>query len=454
VFVVFAALTPPKRCIWSAQIKFQRPSKVGFGNNLINPRNKKSMEKDPIVIVGSGLAGLACALLLKRKGIPVLVLEKEAHIGGRLNTIETSDGFTLDVGFQVLLNSYPELNGLIDLHQLHLKKFNSGALILKKEQGQIKHYLLANPLVHPARAIWELFSNQVELSDQVLVLKLISRAHSQVQTLNPALSTLDFLSNFGFSQRFINTFWKPFLTGVFLDPDLSVDSEYFLFLIKCFSGGFVSIPEKGMSMIPQQMAAEIGFENIRNSVSVSHFNAKEVFLPNGEIIKASAVVCAYNLAAESRRFLGVTTHYFSTEQDIPWDKWLVLIPPEMGLKINHLAVVSHVNPNYSKNGKHLLSVSEVGTSSEANEIQKEVQSLLPPSVKLEIVKSIQVQRALPKVNLKPQGYEFKDGIFYCGDHLSSPSINGALRSGRMVSEHVLKSLQSKSAQVSSAGGLA
>src|SRR5690606_20820942 len=62
---------------------------------------------DPVVVVGAGLAGLACATTLHRAGRPVRVLEAADGVGGRVRT-DIVDGFRLDRGFQVLLTAYPE----------------------------------------------------------------------------------------------------------------------------------------------------------------------------------------------------------------------------------------------------------------------------------------------------------------------------------------------------------
>lgn len=51
-----------------------------------------------VVVVGAGLAGLACARHLSAAGVDVLVLEAEDVVGGRVRT-DAVDGMLLDRGF-------------------------------------------------------------------------------------------------------------------------------------------------------------------------------------------------------------------------------------------------------------------------------------------------------------------------------------------------------------------
>ena len=87
---------------------------------------------DPeVVVVGAGLAGLACAVHLHREGVPCRVLEASDGIGGRVRT-DVVDGFRLDRGFQVLLSAYPEARDQLDLDALRPRFFEPGALVRRE----------------------------------------------------------------------------------------------------------------------------------------------------------------------------------------------------------------------------------------------------------------------------------------------------------------------------------
>ena len=59
-----------------------------------------------VIVVGAGVAGLACARALVAAGREPIVLERSHTIGGRVRT-DAVDGFLLDHGFQVLPTAYP-----------------------------------------------------------------------------------------------------------------------------------------------------------------------------------------------------------------------------------------------------------------------------------------------------------------------------------------------------------
>jgi hypothetical protein len=83
-----------------------------------------------VVVVGAGLAGLACALHLTRAGVDVDVHEAEPVVGGRVRT-DVVDGMLLDRGFQVHNTGYPEAQRVLDhdaLRPAHVRARCAGAV--------------------------------------------------------------------------------------------------------------------------------------------------------------------------------------------------------------------------------------------------------------------------------------------------------------------------------------
>jgi protoporphyrinogen/coproporphyrinogen III oxidase len=64
-----------------------------------------------IVVVGGGIAGLACAFELERAGHRVEVLEREAAAGGRMRS-ERAGGYVVDRGAQFIASGYRHLHAL------------------------------------------------------------------------------------------------------------------------------------------------------------------------------------------------------------------------------------------------------------------------------------------------------------------------------------------------------
>ena len=388
--------------------------------------------KSQVVIFGAGIAGLACAMTLKKNNISYLILENQDYIGGRIKTNSTPDGFLLDQGFQVLLTSYPELKYFLDLKKLNLKKFNSGAFIQVADSS----YIIANPIKHPDKIFSTLKCPFISFKDQLLVIKLIFKAYfsNDFESLENK-TTLEFLTDFGFSSKMIENFWTPFMSGIYLDPQLTLDAGYFLFLIKCFGLGQVTVPENGMAEIPLQMSAELDPNSILLLQKNIKTNEKQIILENGQIINTSFIVKAYN---SDKKMRSASTYYFSTEKKISWSKWLVLVPKKLGYNTNHIAIMSEISKKYTANNQQLISATVLGSDNiDADIIKIEIEKMSCQNLNLKHLKTDHVVSALPELKFNPNHFIKNNFNYECGDHVSSPSIQGALKSGRLAALDII-----------------
>src|SRR4051812_33890169 len=66
-----------------------------------------------VIIVGGGLAGLACAAELTDHGVEVSVLESGERLGGKASSWRDEDGDLVDVGLHVVTPLYEKLLALL-----------------------------------------------------------------------------------------------------------------------------------------------------------------------------------------------------------------------------------------------------------------------------------------------------------------------------------------------------
>ena len=208
-----------------------------------------------VVIVGAGLAGLCCAQDLTRAGIECRILESSDGVGGRVRTDQV-DGFRLDRGFQILLTAYPEVRHRLDLAALQLATFEPGAVI-RVDGG---FHRVADPLRRPLLVAATLRAPVGSLADKVRLARLVLDVRTRrVGDLlrRPETTTAVRLSRAGFSDRMVETFWRPLFSGIQLDPDLDVSSRRFDVILRMLATGATAVPRRGMGAVPVQVAGTL-----------------------------------------------------------------------------------------------------------------------------------------------------------------------------------------------------
>ena len=409
----------------------------------------------PNVIVGAGLAGLACAKRLHKAGVPFLLVDASDRVGGRVRTEEVG-GFRLDVGFQVLLTSYPEVVATLDLPQLQLGHFRSGALI----RCDGKWARIADPWREPQHLWATALSSAANFADKLRVFGLrrdVGRGDLDRLFERPETTTRERLVEWGFSQRIINRFFGPFFGGVFLEDELDTSSRKFDYLFRLFSTGVAALPAGGMSRIPQQLAADLPNHLLRLGTPVRRVTSTSVALESGETIAAKRVVLAcdpWNAARllgsdKTVRAHGAQTMYFAAPRP-PIDEPILLLNGEGAGIVRSLCVPSQVSKGYAPDGQALVSVSLRGTASSP------LPEDLPSRVRMELgewfgdavqqwqhLRTFEIPQALPAqdtIDLKWQQPRFANdpsGVIVCGDSHDVASIQGAMRSGREAAESLI-----------------
>lgn len=408
-----------------------------------------------VIIIGAGLAGLTAAKVLKSAGKSVKILEASDAVGGRVRTDQVN-GFLLDRGFQVLLTAYPETKRFLDYEALELRAFDSGALILNRD-GITE---IGDPLRKPSSLVPTLLSPAGTFLDKLKMLRLklqLSRKSIEEIFGEEEITTMEYLKNAGFSDGMINQFFKPFMTGIFLENQLTTSSRMFGFVFKMFSEGNAAVPAKGMGMIPLQLAEGLSADELILNESVTAIEGNLLKTRSGSTYQATYVLLAtdqlhlpppYQQLTTS--FQSVTNLYFTASKP-PFKQPLIALNTLPGKLVNNIAVMDQVSPAYSPNGESLISVSLIGDSSEEDVVTlqaKAIQELAgwyPDAVNWKHLRTYQIRYALPNDDhihnhLSPEALRLSEHCFVCGDHLLHGSINAAMKSGRLAAEAILNSL--------------
>ena len=134
------------------------------------------MENVDCIVVGAGLSGLACAQTLLQASKSVLVLESSDTPGGRVAT-DTIEGFQIDRGFQVYLDSYAEGQRFLDYASLNFGAFEPGAFVV--HSGRL--FPVSDPWRRPFAAIRSVLSGAVGVTDGLRIARLRSQVLAGVR---------------------------------------------------------------------------------------------------------------------------------------------------------------------------------------------------------------------------------------------------------------------------------
>lgn len=423
-----------------------------------------------VAIVGAGLAGLSCAVRLESAGLSIKLLEAEDAPGGRVRTDQV-EGFRLDRGFQILLTAYPELPCHFDTKALRLRPFVKGALV--RHGGRFHRF------VDPFRssfgdALSSALDPVVTVGDKLRVARLrasVRKGEPSSLFRKPETTTRKFLEQYGFSSKMIDRFFTPFYAGIFLERELVTSSRIFEFLFRMFACGDVAVPEKGMEMLPRQLAVRLQSDTLETKVCISgvrrdgdrfvleggkgrSYQARQVVLATDEARARSLTgtqVGRSRFGREAVQWNRTTTFYYAAERPPVEGPILVLNGdgPNAG-PVNNAVVISQASERYAPPGAHLVAASVVGRAPQSErqieQLERETREQLQrwfgqDVMRWAVIGGYPIVQALPlcrHVEWQHSPPSVADGIYLCGDYRESPSTQGALVSGRRAAEAVLR----------------
>jgi len=437
-------------------------TKPGRVSNGISPRLSAVRrsgglpERVDVAVVGAGLAGMAAAHEVVESGRSVVVLERSDGVGGRVRTDEV-DGFLLDRGFQVLLTAYPELNRQVDLHALDLRRFEPGAVVYNGDTFAPDRFrVVGDPLRRPRTLFETVLAPVGSVADKARILAqrfALQRAHPRDLLKGADRSTRTALLDDGFSEEIIEQFFEPLVGGIQLDPSLETSRRMFDVIFRCLIVGDVAVPARGMGQLAAQLADRLPDDTIYLNCAVSAVQAGSVVLDDGRSLAADRIVVATEGPAAAV-LLGLSTvesnpatcvWYAADASPLPSPldtPYVILCSASAGPALN-VVPMSVVAPGYAPAGQTLIAAACPGIYDP--DVEPEVRDQLrtmfgPLADELRHLRTDAIAHGQPRQHppFSPkQRVALGDGLFVCGDHRDTASLQGALFSGRRCGQAVV-----------------
>jgi hypothetical protein len=411
------------------------------------------MENPRILIVGAGVAGLIAARHLEEAGYSPILIEAADEAGGRIRT-DRVDGLRLDRGFQVLLTQYREARRYLDFDALDLRRFRPGAIIFSGDGRSV----LGDPLREPAELFRTLWSPAGTLLDKWHIFRL-SQSLKQMEVTEAfagyeSLPTETYLREYGFSDRIIERFFRPFFGGIFLENELRTPAAMFRFVFKMFAEGDAALPAEGIGAIPRQLADALRQTTFLYDSPAVAVEGRELRLANGKSLSFDALILACppgelvpNLAGPALSWNRTVNLYFRAER-APLPGRHIALVADRDSPINNFCTLTEVAPAYAESGALLSVTLKTGFSTlvEPPEVAHELrQRLRDKHLELEFVRRYDIPLALPDLptiyyEQAPEQTRLNDHLFLAGDHQLNGSLDAAMRSGRNAALGVIGAL--------------
>ncbi|GHD98013.1 NAD(P)/FAD-dependent oxidoreductase [Streptomyces alanosinicus] len=429
-----------------------------------------------VVIVGAGIAGLSAAHRLTSAGVSTAVLEAAPYVGGRMST-EKVDGFRLDRIGQLLSTSYPELRTTPGLDSLTLRTFAPGVLLHRDGRTQrvgapatggstrgargALHVVRAlasaprGPAAVPGRAGTPV-GGAVDQARLGAALGRIAGTPVERLLARPEMPAGEALARRGLPARTIDGFLRPLLATLLCDPELTTSSRCADLALRSFASGRLCVPEGGADVLPELLARALPPGTVHTGVRVTSVSTTAVTTTEHGEIRCRAVLLATDARAAAELLPGlrvpdfhpVTVVHHTTDDPaaaFPSGTSL-LLDADRGGPVAHTAVLSAVDPSRAPAGRVLISSTVLGTPPEGVDtaVRIHLSRLYRTSTRRwETLAVHHTPEAVPA--MRPphdlrRPVRLLAGLYVCGDHRDTSTVQGALHSAHRATAAILADL--------------
>ncbi|MFE0456684.1 NAD(P)/FAD-dependent oxidoreductase [Streptomyces sp. NPDC058914] len=450
-----------------------------------------------VVVVGAGVAGLSAAHRLISAGVTTAVLEAAPCVGGRMAT-EKVDGFRLDHIGQLLSTAYPELALTPGLDALVLRPFAPGVLLhsdgrrhragaqtgaggargalhaVRALAGAPRPGALPRPRPGASRAVplpgrragtpWQAGSaprvragaplgTAVDQARLGAALTRLAATPAERLLRRPEAPAAEALAARGLPARTIDGFLRPLLAALLCDPDLTTSSRCADLALRAFAAGRLCLPEGGAEVLPELLARTLPQGTVHTGVRATAVSTTSVTTAEHGEFRCRAVLVATDARTAAELLPGLRVPDFHpvtvlhhTTDDPPSTGASLLLDADRGGPVAHTAITSRVDPSRAPAGRTLISSTVLGTPPPGVDtaVRMHLSRLYGTSTaRWETLAVHHTPEAVPAMRAPHdlrRPVRLLAGLYVCGDHRDTSTVQGALHSAHRAAAAILSDL--------------
>jgi phytoene dehydrogenase-like protein len=292
--------------------------------------------------------------------------------------------------------------------------------------------------------------------DQARLGAALSRiAHAPVERL---LARLELpagqaLAARGLPARTIDGFLRPLLAALLCDPELATSSRCADLALRAFARGRLCVPEGGAEALPELLARTLPPGTVRTGVRVTSVSTTSVITAEHGEFRCRAVLLATDARAAADLLPGlrvpdfhpVTVVHHTTDEP-PATGASLLLDADRGGPVAHTAVVSRVDPSRAPAGRTLVSSTVLGPPPAGLDtaVRMHLARLYGTSTRrwetLAVHHTAEAVPAMRPPHDLRRPVRLLAGLYVCGDHRDTSTVQGALHSAHRASAAILADL--------------
>ena len=187
-----------------------------------------------VAIVGAGYAGMAAAVTLAERGVPVTVFESTSVVGGRARRVQ-SQGHELDNGQHILVGAYTELFRMMRTVGVPQAAVLRIPLEIRYARGfHFRRSSLPGPF---GLAGGLLTARGLSFSERLVAARFIVRLRRERFSITPDISVAELLQRYGVQGRTAHYLWRPLCVSALNTPPELASARVFLAVLRDTLGG-------------------------------------------------------------------------------------------------------------------------------------------------------------------------------------------------------------------------